>query len=56
MEHKPLHGKGPHLLLWVTRGKIQVRGITNSLNYSVIFMVCTYFTFVTSRPLMLDSS
>ena len=48
MQDTQTYGKGPHPLLWgrsrVTRGKITVSGIPNSLNYCVSFIVRTEFT------------
>jgi len=42
---QPFCGKGPHPLLWdgwwTARGKKQLSGKPNLLNYCVIFMVCT---------------
>jgi hypothetical protein len=42
---QPLHGKGPHPLLWTgsraARGRI-ISGVSNSINYSVIFTVYIY--------------
>lgn len=48
---QPLYGKQPHPLLWAglwnTRAKITVIGISNCLNYCVIFTLYTQFANVT---------
>lgn len=52
---QPLHGKGPHPLLWTgsraARGRI-ISGVSNSINYSVIFTVYIYIYIFTNvaRP------
>jgi len=47
---QPFYNKGPHLLIWsgwwASHGKMIVRGIPNLLNYFVIFIVYTQFTYV----------
>jgi len=49
---QPFYGIGTHPLLWAgsraARGKITVIGISNRLNYSVIFVLCTRFTNLTT--------
>ena len=52
MSLKLSHSKIPHPLLWTSlqaaRGKITVNGISNHLNYSVMFTVYTQLTNLSS--------